>query len=63
VTTLVIPGINDGEGELKDAADFVAKELKVDTPWHISRFSPAYEMTDVPPTAVSPSPYLQLIEL
>ncbi len=50
VTTLVIPGINDEDGELKDAADFVANELGVETPWHISRFSPAYEMTDVPPT-------------
>jgi pyruvate formate lyase activating enzyme len=25
----------------------------VETPWHISRFFPAYEMTDVPPTPVS----------
>lgn len=50
VTTLVIPGVNDDDGELKDAADFVATELGVDTPWHISRFFPAYKMTDVPPT-------------
>jgi pyruvate formate lyase activating enzyme len=52
VTTLVIPGINDDEKELKDAADFVANELGVETPWHISRFFPAYEMTDVPSTPV-----------
>ena len=52
VTTLVIPGINDDEGELKDAADFVANELGMDTPWHISRFFPAYKMTDVFPTPV-----------
>ncbi|RLC10220.1 MAG: AmmeMemoRadiSam system radical SAM enzyme [Deltaproteobacteria bacterium] len=52
VTTLVIPGINDDDGELKDAADFVAKELGVDTPWHISRFFPNYKMTDVSPTPV-----------
>ncbi len=50
VTTLVIPGINDDDGELKDAADFVADELGVETPWHISRFFPAYKMADVPPT-------------
>ena len=50
VTTLVIPGVNDDDGELKDAAEFVANELGVDTPWHISRFFPAYKMTDVPPT-------------
>jgi len=52
VTTLVIPGINDDDGELKDVADFVAEELGVDTPWHISRFFPAYKMTDVSPTPV-----------
>jgi len=52
VTTLVIPGINDDDGELKDAARFVAQELGVETPWHISRFFPAYEMTDVPSTPV-----------
>ncbi|OQY38171.1 hypothetical protein B6228_04930 [Candidatus Atribacteria bacterium 4572_76] len=52
VTTLVIPGINDGDGELKDTANFVAEELGVDTPWHISRFFPDYKMTDVPPTPI-----------
>ncbi|MCD6284867.1 MAG: AmmeMemoRadiSam system radical SAM enzyme [Anaerolineae bacterium] len=52
VTTLVIPDINDDDGELKDAADFVANELGVETPWHISRFFPAYQMNDVPPTPV-----------
>jgi pyruvate formate lyase activating enzyme len=53
VTTLVIPDINDDLAELRDAAQFVAQELGVETPWHISRFFPAYEMTDVPPTPVS----------
>jgi len=52
VTTLVIPGINDDDEELQDAADFVANELGVETPWHISRFFPAYKMTDVPPTPI-----------
>jgi len=52
VTTLVIPGINDDSGELKDTADFVANELGMDTPWHISRFFPAYKMTDVPYTPI-----------
>lgn len=52
VTTLVIPGINDDDGELKDVADFVANELGVDIPWHISRFFPAYKMIDVSPTPV-----------
>ncbi len=50
VTTLVIPGINDEPAELRDAAEFIAGELGPETPWHISRFSPTYQMTDVPPT-------------
>jgi len=53
VTTLVIPGINDDPAELKDVVAFVAEELGPDTPWHISRFFPAYKVTDVPPTPMS----------
>lgn len=44
VTTLVIPDVNDDEGELRDAARFVAQELGPETPWHISRFFPGYQM-------------------
>ncbi|MDJ0742014.1 MAG: AmmeMemoRadiSam system radical SAM enzyme [Xenococcaceae cyanobacterium MO_167.B27] len=50
VTTLVIPGINDDSAELEDAAQFIVRELGADTPWHISRFFPDYQLTHVPPT-------------
>lgn len=50
VTTLVIPDLNDDPAELRDAARFVARELGPDTPWHLSRFFPAYQMTDRPAT-------------
>jgi len=53
VTTLVVPGINDDEEEIRDAAQFVAQELGPETPWHISRFYPGYQMTDRPPTPVN----------
>lgn len=53
VTTLVIPTINDDPAELRDAAQFVARELGPETPWHISRFFPAYKMTDIPPTPLA----------
>jgi len=53
VTTLVVPGVNDDPAELENAAKFVANDLGVDTPWHISRFFPAYKMTDVSPTPVA----------
>jgi pyruvate formate lyase activating enzyme len=53
VTTLVVPGVNDDPAELENAAKFVANDLGVDTPWHISRFFPAYKMTDASPTPVA----------
>jgi len=46
VTTLVIPGLNDDPAEIRDAAAFIAQELGSETPWHISRFYPAYKMLD-----------------
>jgi pyruvate formate lyase activating enzyme len=52
VTTLVVSGINDDPAELRDAVQFILHELGADTPWHISRFFPAYRMTDIRPTAI-----------
>lgn len=51
-TTLLIPGLNDGEDELHDIASFIAS-LGSETPWHISRFHPHYRMrqTSATPTA------------
>lgn len=53
VTTLVIPGHNDSEGELRQIAGFIASELGREVPWHISAFYPTYKMQDRPPTPVS----------
>ncbi|MBN2480472.1 MAG: AmmeMemoRadiSam system radical SAM enzyme [Bacteroidales bacterium] len=50
VTSLIIPGINDDPQEIRDMAAFVADELGRDVPWHISRFFPSYNMSDMPPT-------------
>jgi pyruvate formate lyase activating enzyme len=50
ITTLVIPEENDDQGELEGIAAFIAHELGVDVPWHISRFFPQYKMTDHGPT-------------
>lgn len=44
VTTLLIPGLNDGEDELHDIASFIFS-LGPETPWHISRFHPRYKMS------------------
>jgi pyruvate formate lyase activating enzyme len=53
VTLLVIPDINDDVAELQDMANFIVNELGPDTPWHISRFFPAYQMADTAPTPLS----------
>jgi pyruvate formate lyase activating enzyme len=49
VTTLVVPGLNDGDAELAGIARFIAG-VDPDIPWHISRFHPDFEYTDAPPT-------------
>lgn len=46
VTTLIIPGLNDDPRQLSEMAGFIAGELGPETPWHISRFHPAHELTD-----------------
>jgi len=50
VTTLVVPGLNDSEAELRDLAQFLATDLGIETPWHVSRFHPDYQMLDRAPT-------------
>ncbi len=51
VTTLIIPGHNDSEKQLRDIAEFLAG-VSEDLPWHISAFYPMYKMMDVPATNI-----------
>lgn len=53
LTTLLIPGLNDSEQELDGIARFIATELGIETPWHISRFYPTYRLLNPPPTPES----------
>jgi pyruvate formate lyase activating enzyme len=53
LTTLLIPGLNDDEAELHRLATFIADQVGVDTPWHVSRYYPQYLLTDRSPTAVA----------
>jgi len=46
VTTLLIPGLNDSEDELRKLADYLVS-LDPNIPWHISRFHPTYRLTDI----------------
>ncbi len=52
VTTLIIPTKNDSDEELNQIAKFIADELGVNIPWHISAFHPDYKQQDLPPTSV-----------
>jgi pyruvate formate lyase activating enzyme len=52
VTTLIIPGLNDSPGELRDIAKFV-KSVSPDIPWHVTAFYPTYKMMDRKPTPVA----------
>ncbi|MCI0456165.1 MAG: AmmeMemoRadiSam system radical SAM enzyme [Gemmataceae bacterium] len=49
VVTLVIPGFNDSEEELRGAARFLAS-VSPDIPWHVTGFHKDYKMTDPPDT-------------
>lgn len=50
--TLLIPGLNDSEEELRDLISWVVTELGPDTPMHFTRFHPDYRMQEYPATPV-----------
>ena len=51
VTTLIIPGYNDGSDELKKIAEFIGN-IDTNIPWHVTAFRPTYKLTDAPSTPV-----------
>ncbi|MBN2491810.1 MAG: AmmeMemoRadiSam system radical SAM enzyme [Planctomycetes bacterium] len=51
VTTLVVPGYNDAEDQLRALAGFLS-DLDPDIPWHVTRFHPTYRLRDRPATPV-----------
>jgi len=53
ITTLLIPGLNDSEKELRDLTSWIVKNLGTDVPLHFSAFHPAYKLTELSPTPVS----------
>jgi pyruvate formate lyase activating enzyme len=50
ITTLLIPGENDGEAELDQLTRWIAAELGPDVPLHFTAFHPDYQMMDHSPT-------------
>ncbi|MBN1556028.1 MAG: AmmeMemoRadiSam system radical SAM enzyme [Phycisphaerae bacterium] len=53
VTTLVVPGMNDSEAELRRIAEFIATRLGAHVPWHVSRFHGDYKQRTTPATPLS----------
>ena len=51
IVTLVIPGFNNSDDELKRAADFIAS-VSPDIPWHVTAFHQDYNMTENANTTV-----------
>jgi pyruvate formate lyase activating enzyme len=51
VTTLLIPGLNDSDEEIREMAYWLV-DVDPEMPWHISAFHPDHEMLDRPPTPV-----------
>jgi pyruvate formate lyase activating enzyme len=49
IVTLVIPGFNDSETELRNAAEFIAS-VSPDIPWHVTAFHQDYRMNENPNT-------------
>ncbi|MBW2272095.1 MAG: AmmeMemoRadiSam system radical SAM enzyme [Deltaproteobacteria bacterium] len=50
VTTLLIPGKNDSDEELRRASRWMAEQLGPDVPWHFTAFHPDYRMRDLAST-------------
>jgi pyruvate formate lyase activating enzyme len=50
ITTLLIPGLNDGDQELEALSKWVHQHLGPEVPVHFTAFHPDYKLTDVPPT-------------
>jgi pyruvate formate lyase activating enzyme len=50
VTTLLIPGKNDSDDEIKRQCEWFMENLGTDTPLHFTAFHPDFKMRNVPPT-------------
>jgi pyruvate formate lyase activating enzyme len=53
VVTNVIPGYNDSETELRAIASWIRNDLGPEVPWHVTRFHPHLELSNLPPTPVA----------
>src|SRR6185436_588624 len=50
ITTLLIPGKNDSDAEVREECRWIMRELGPDVPLHFTAFHPDFKMLDLPPT-------------
>ena len=50
LTTLLIPGLNDSEGEIEEMTQWVVEHLGPGVPMHFTAFHPDWKMRDIPAT-------------
>ena len=50
VTTLLIPGKNDSDAEIREESRWIRRELGPEVPLHFTAFHPDYKMADIAPT-------------
>jgi pyruvate formate lyase activating enzyme len=60
IVTLVVPGFNDSDSELREAAEFIAS-VSPDIPWHVTAFHREYRMTG--PADTKPEDLLRAAEI
>ncbi len=60
IVTLLIPGFNDSEDELRGMTDFLAS-VSPDIPWHVTAFHKDYKMDD--PANTRPADLLRAAEI
>lgn len=50
IVTLIVPGYNDDRKGIETISKWIADNVGNEVPWHISRFTPQYQLKNLPPT-------------
>ncbi|MFA5143903.1 MAG: AmmeMemoRadiSam system radical SAM enzyme [Candidatus Omnitrophota bacterium] len=50
LTNLIIPGQNDDPGQIRRMCEWIKDNVGGDVPLHLSRFTPAFKLQNLPPT-------------
>ncbi len=52
ITTLIIPGLNDSDDEIKELSKWIFNELGPDVPIHFTAFHPDYKLLNIKATSI-----------